>query len=83
MKKILIVLVVILVMMQSYSFANPPSKTCLDYRGVIVKWVASSKAKIANATYAFNGNPIIVYNPNSLGEKSANTRLFFQYREHI
>jgi hypothetical protein len=82
MKKMFLILVVALVLAPNYSFANPSGKICLDYRGVMVTWVASSSAaKVADATYTFNGNPVIVYNPSSLGEKSANTRLFFQYRE--
>ena len=82
MKKLLLILVVALALAPNYSFANPSGKTCLDYRGVMVTWVASSSsAKIADATYTFNGNPVIVYNPSALGEKSANTKLFFQYRE--
>ncbi len=82
MKKLFLFLVVAFALTPNYSFANPSGKACLDYRGVMVTWVASSSAaRIADATYTFNGNPVIVYNPSALEEKSANTRLFFQYRE--
>ena len=81
MKKMFLILFFTSLLTPNYAYANPSGKTCLDYRGVMVTWVASSAAKVANATYTFNGNPIIIYNPNALDEKSANTRLFFQYGE--
>ncbi len=82
MKKLFLFLIVGFVLTPNFSFANPSGKACLDYRGVMVTWVASpNAASIADATYAFNGNPVIVYNPEALQERSSNTRRFFHYRE--
>jgi hypothetical protein len=55
---------------------------CTDFRGIAVASVPdTSVPDIAMATYAPNGAPIIVYNPNVLNWVSPATRLFFYAHE--
>jgi hypothetical protein len=55
---------------------------CVDFRGMpVVSIMNTSIQDVAMATYAPNGAPVIVYNPNVVVWLSAPTRLFFYAHE--
>jgi hypothetical protein len=55
---------------------------CKDFRGIPVASVSDANVPdVAMATYAYTGEPIIIYNPNVLVSLSPPTRLFFYAHE--
>jgi hypothetical protein len=77
----LLYLVSLLVSVQSVS-AQITYDGCRDFRGISVASVVNqSISDVATAQYAYNGAPIIIYNPVVLSWLQPQTRVFFYAHE--